>query len=504
MSTAVGQELPELRLTTESWLSATPLTQPKDKIKAAVDAYHQVGIIGNVIDLMVDFSSEGIDIEHPVPSVQRFFKEWAHKVNLSNKIQQIFLDLYRAGNVFLLWETGQLTVSRRGRTATKPIGRTGRKAKVPLQYQLYDPRSVNVIIDEKTGKISYEVPIKGKLGAGRTQQLPADKVVHLAWRKQDYEEYGLPFTTRILDEIELRSLLFKMLRAAVNGWLSAIRVWKLGAQIRQDDRYDVLVPDQSAFAKLSNILKEHTPGAILDLIWDFAIDVQTIYPPVSEVFGSVPLDTVNRLIKQAMGVPEILVEGSGGGNFATAYLAIKTLVERLEYGRQIVLYGFLEPQLRMITEQLGFREMPLVRFGHMSLRDETAILRLLIQLRDRHLLSKETFLKEFGYDWAIEAARMLREEQQAQTMPELMDVGPFSMLLKNLAGGEQPGDDMSNRGRPEGTKRPLEDVPIKKPRGEGLAEVVAEVKKWVETIESKMNRSGKDDGSNTTENQPKV
>ena len=48
-------------------------------IKMCMDAYDKVGIIRNVIDLMGDFTCQGINIVHENKSVEKFYQQWFKK-----------------------------------------------------------------------------------------------------------------------------------------------------------------------------------------------------------------------------------------------------------------------------------------------------------------------------------------------------------------------------------------------------------------------------------------
>ena len=52
----------------------------KQIIKMCMSAYDKVGIIRNVIDLMGDFTCQGINIVHENKSVEKFFQQWFKKV----------------------------------------------------------------------------------------------------------------------------------------------------------------------------------------------------------------------------------------------------------------------------------------------------------------------------------------------------------------------------------------------------------------------------------------
>ena len=55
-------------------------TDHGDIVKACQAVYRRIGMVVNIIDLMADFASEGLDLIHPVRSQQNFFRKWASKV----------------------------------------------------------------------------------------------------------------------------------------------------------------------------------------------------------------------------------------------------------------------------------------------------------------------------------------------------------------------------------------------------------------------------------------
>ena len=77
-----------------------PLRQ-KRVIKMCMDAYDKVGIVRNVIDLMGDFGSQGINIVHENKSVEKFFKQWFKKCEGKERSERFLNNLYRTGQVFI-------------------------------------------------------------------------------------------------------------------------------------------------------------------------------------------------------------------------------------------------------------------------------------------------------------------------------------------------------------------------------------------------------------------
>ncbi len=64
-------------------------------------AYLGYGVVRNIIDLYADFATEGIEITHPNVTVQNFYRAWAKKINLRDRIYSLFLNLFVSGNAFI-------------------------------------------------------------------------------------------------------------------------------------------------------------------------------------------------------------------------------------------------------------------------------------------------------------------------------------------------------------------------------------------------------------------
>ena len=81
--------------------SETAPNKQKRIIKMCMDAYDKVGIIRNVIDLMADFSSQGITIVHPNKTIERFYRKWFNEIGGTDRSERFLNYLYRTGNVIL-------------------------------------------------------------------------------------------------------------------------------------------------------------------------------------------------------------------------------------------------------------------------------------------------------------------------------------------------------------------------------------------------------------------
>jgi hypothetical protein len=115
---------------------------------------------------------------------------------------------------------------------------------------------------------------------------------------------------------------------------------------------------------------------------------------------------------------------TNGGGFTNNFISLKTLVERLQYGRD-QLVKFWEKEVEIVRQAMGFRYKAYIQFDQMTLSDEAAEKALLIQLADRDIISQETILERFKEIPQIEKIRLKREieERQGEDTPD--KAGPF-------------------------------------------------------------------------------
>ena len=88
--------------------SSVPWDNIESIIEMCWNAYMWDGIIGNVIDLMADFSVEGLEIQHQNRSVQSFLNNWWTLIKGNKITHNIYHDIFRAGNCIVQKRTSIL------------------------------------------------------------------------------------------------------------------------------------------------------------------------------------------------------------------------------------------------------------------------------------------------------------------------------------------------------------------------------------------------------------
>ena len=70
-------------------------------------------------------------------------------------------------------------------------------------------------------------------------------------------------------------------------------------------------------------------------------------------------------------------------------------MDRLKEAREAFIQDFLQPEIRRIARDLGFRSYPTVKFKDIDLRDETQLMRVATRLMELGLISAEQGMELF-------------------------------------------------------------------------------------------------------------
>lgn len=445
----------------------------KAAIAACMRVYKRVGVIRNTIDLMGDFGCQGIEIVHPDAKKNIIAKHWFNKINGQERSERFLNLLYRTGTVIVQRKLAKLAKKQRGvkfqtavgKEAKVPVSKVPNQYEIPWNYKFINPLTVEVeegslapLLGKYTLYVQLPHTVKTKLDAYKGQ-LPPDlvdklkgdriyldmeKVRIFSYKKDDWDIFALPMVYPILDDIQLLEKMRLADLAALDGVISNVRIWKLGSIEGK------LAPTPAAFSKLAEALMNVGNGNTADLIWGPDLQFEQHIPDVSKVLGSEKYVSVMNAIFGGLGIPPTLTGTADKGGFTNNYISMKTLIERLQYGRTL-LENFWHEELRLFQLAMGWKEPPTVRFSMMNLADPVAEKALLIQLADRDLISIQTLQERFGEDPDIEAARQRKENRDRESGqlpdksgpwndPQLDDKHKFKMQeMENGVGVPSPG-----------------------------------------------------------------
>ena len=450
---------------------ASPRTQ-RDVIAGCMQAYDKIGIIRNVIDTMGDFAAGGIDLAHPNPRIEAVYKKWAKIVGMKERSERFANTLCRTGNVIIKRHKAILPDAYRQKIDLA-MGSTGgngdikpqkpmplKPGEIPWKYTILNPLQVDVIGGDLApfiGQLGFsyalllpaalirkikhpandaemalikKLPPKVRQGlkdGNRSVPLDDDELSVFYYKKDDWQVWANPFFYSILDNLITLKKMELADRAALDGALSHIRLWRLGSLENR------ILPTAAGIAQLSTLLLNSSGnGGVLDLIWGPELDLKETSTDVHQFLGSAKYQPLMDQIYAGLGIPPTLTGGENKGGFTNNFISLRVLIERLQYVRN-QLTEFWEYEIRLFQRGMGFKQPARLIFDRMTLTDESAILALYLQLLDRNVISAESVQRRFGEMPEIENTRLRRETRMRENGKLPQKVSPFHVPTQEQA-----------------------------------------------------------------------
>jgi hypothetical protein len=457
---------------------AVPVRQ-KNIIKRAEDIYQRVGLVKNVIDLMGDFAVQGIKLVHKNKRIERFYKTWFKKISGKDRSERFLNNLYKTGNVVISKQTAKLSF-KIADNLYKSIGSPDieiidipkiEKKEIPWKYTFIDPVFVEIaagplasFVQDKRYELVLPAQIRKIINAPKTdaeksiiENLPPqiieaaknkraypldpDKTLVFHYKKDDWQSWAYPMIYAIMDDISVIEKLKLADMAALDGAISNIRIFKLGSLEHK------IAPTKAAASKLAQILGNNVGGGTMDLVWGPDIELIESKTNVHQFLGEGKYTPHLNSIYAGLGIPPTLTGTYGAAGTTNNFISLKTLTQRLQYGRDI-LVSFWEKEIAIIQKAMGFRYPARIEFDRMDLSNEDSEKALLIQLADRNLVSDEMIQTRFGFDYDMEKSRLNREHRERKSERMIKKSGPWhdpqledaykKILLQN--GGVTPSE----------------------------------------------------------------
>lgn len=413
----------------------------KQVIKMCMEAYDNVGIIRNVIDLMSDFASQGITIVHANKTIERFYRKWWDKINGVQKTERFLNYLYRTGNPIVRRTTAKITPKKikemKSSAKIKNLEEQKlAKKEIPWGYEFLNPLVMDYIkkdgeytlvmnITNKTqremlnSQIGMTEEIRKLLDSGSLQiPMSPEEVRVFHYKKDDWLLWANPMIRPILDDINMLEKMKLADLAALDGAISNVRLWTVG-----DLEYKIM-PKKPIIDKLRDILASNVGGGTMDLIWGPDLKFQESASQVYKFLGSEKYGPVYTSIYGGLGIPLSLTGAGGASGYTNNAVSLKALIERLEYGREVLL-SFWRYEFKLLADAMDFASPAKIHFDSVVLADESSVKSLIIDLWDRNIISDETVLERFKENPEIEKARKAKEHKDEMAPDTPKTAGPY-------------------------------------------------------------------------------
>lgn len=269
-------------------------------------------------------------------------------------------------------------------------------------------KTANVQYDElkKSLRVSMPDGVSGRITATKhsgffaEMALQEERLVVLQYGKKDWQRWGIGLTWKAMPTIVFKNILRQMETKTAKAGINTAILWKIG------DHKEGLIPIMEDYERLADMLK--APASTLNVIWNSAIDVDVIQPKIKEIFDTKRWEELRKEVTSQFGITQSVVTGEGG-NFSSSFISVQGLLEKLQTIRDMLMEEWLMEEIYIVHQAMGFRKLPKVRFGRMSLRDEAAEKTFIMNMYDRGLISDTTLYEDLDIDAEIERERLLNE-----------------------------------------------------------------------------------------------
>tara|TARA_R110001632_G_scaffold35298_3_gene89131 strand:+ start:977 stop:2929 length:1953 start_codon:yes stop_codon:yes gene_type:complete len=452
----------------------------RDAIELCQKAYANVPIFRNTIDMMSEFANAELYLEGGNSTSRKFFEKLLDRIKIWDLKDQYFREYYRSGNIFLYRVDGKFSIEDY-KKFSQTMSDGPSLNKFPLKYVVLNPFEIvakrSTVFNTKDGgyaKILSEFDIERlaspkndydkavfdaldpevkkqiKDGAyfkdGLQINLKSEKMSYSFYKKQDYEPFAIPFGYPVLEDINAKMEMKKMDQAIMRTVENVILMITMGAE---PDKGGINPNNVKA---MQTLFQNESVGRVL--VSDYTTKADFVIPDINKVVGPGKYQVINQDIKD--GLQNIALNDD---KYNGAEMKTRVFLDRLKEAREAFIQDFLQPEIRRIALDLGFRSYPTVKFKDIDLRDETQLMRVATRLMELGLITAEQGMELFQTGKFPLAENL---EKAQEKFVEQREKGYFNPIVGGVpmidseTGEEEPGKiskpTKGMSGRPEGSK----------------------------------------------------
>tara|TARA_Y100001973_G_C5190502_1_gene330657 strand:- start:258 stop:2255 length:1998 start_codon:yes stop_codon:yes gene_type:complete len=380
----------------------------RDTIELCQKAYANVAIFRNAIDIMAEFSNSEIFLDGGSKKSRDFITAWFKKIKLWKLTDQYFREYYRSGNIFFYKIDGKFNTEDFIKM-TKTYGSVSVN-KIPIKYILLNP--FDIVARRTTGyettgvyaKVLSEYEIErlknpkndydrevyeglpknikdnfkmnGYQPDGAKIELEPERLRYSFYKKQDYEPFAVPFGYSVLEDINMKLEFKKIDQAIVRTIENVILLITMGNEPSKGGI------NHNNLAAMQELFRNESVGRVL--VSDYTTKAEFVIPDMNKILGYEKYRIVNEDIKE--GLQNIIV---GSEKYSNTAVKAEIFLERLKESREAFLNDFLQPEIKQVCKNMGFRNYPTARFKEVDTKDSTQTQRVATRLMELGLITPE-------------------------------------------------------------------------------------------------------------------
>ena len=251
--------------------------------------------------------------------------------------------------------------------------------------------------------------------AGEEIDLPLEQLIHRKWNAPQFSMRGNSMVIPAFESIELLRDYRRAQRAIAKRWTTPLRFILVGG--KYGDK--VIMPTQKMISTIRDQINKMDMKS--GLVVPFYVRAET-YGTEGQVLNTEDkVKEVKEDIIVALGVAKSLVTGDGP-NFATASIAFQKMVIMLKEIKQVA-REILDWVFNDWREMKGYTEKKIQYiFSDVDLTNEIEIKKLLIELYDRNLISKNTIQTKMELSPDVEKSNRSKEGTLVDMSWDIKDI----------------------------------------------------------------------------------
>lgn len=376
--------------------NAIPTTW-EDRARKAVEYYQQEPIVNNAVNTWRTFAvGDEIGIVCGDEKLQDEAVEAFWRLGLNRFVKDMILQLLVKGEAVGYMETGTSDIERV--TCVNPVS---------MRYEF-----------DSSGTIikATQVPIAEDGSTGDEIELDMAKMMRIKWNAPEFEMRGTSMVLPAFEAIELLRDYRRAERAIAKRWATPLRFIQVGGAYGNR----IIQPDQRMLEKIRDEIEKTDLKS--GLVVPFYVKAET--------YGAdgTALDTESKIaetkvdILVALGMAKSLISGDGP-NFATASVSMQKMIVQLKEIKQVA-RDLLD---WVFDEWMKLRSLESDAYLHYAFNDidmsnEVEQRKLLVELYDRGLISRETLQKKCGLSPEVETKQRDGEEIVCDSNWSIQDI----------------------------------------------------------------------------------
>ena len=325
----------------------------------------------------------------------------------------------------------------------------GQYFKVLSEYdleRLLDPKTEydQQVYDSLDPELKEKIKSKNFQKEGAEVPLDPTKLVYSFYKKQDYEPFATPFGFPVLDDINYKIELKKIDQTIRRTIENVILLITMGAE---PDKGGINPRNLEA---MQGLFTNESVGRVL--VSDYTTKADFVIPDLRKVVGPDKYDIVNQDIKE--GLQNIIV---GDERYSNTQVKAQIFLERLKEARNAFLNDFLQPQIKLMSQNLGFRDFPKARFEEVDIKDEVQLQRVVTRLLELGILTPEQGIDAiktgiYPHSSDLNSAQKTYSGEREDGMYNPLVGGVPVIESPDSSNEGSPGPSGKETGRPSGTK----------------------------------------------------